>query len=317
MASTKDIRRRIKGVKSTGKITRAMEMISAVKMRRAVQNALAMRPYAESALHVLGRVRKAEQLRDHPLLRSGTVKSVLIVAVTSNRGLCGSFNSQVIRQIKALIENLEHRYPELDRIHFLSIGKKGDSMLRRFNREIVASFPELSAVPTVEGVRPVARFIVDGYRDGTYDKVMLVYTDYISAMAQKTRARRLFPISYGALQDEVLEISAHAGSDHSEDVSTAFHGRSDIPSGADYLVEPTPEIVFDALALRLLEMQVYHALLESNASQEAARMVAMRNASDAAKEMTDSLTLSYNQIRQAKVTQEIAELSAGMAAVGG
>ena len=301
MPSTKDIRRRIKGVKSTGKITRAMEMISAVKMRRAVQNALGLRPYAESAWQVLGKVSEAGQLHSHPLLAARPVRQVLMVAVTSHRGLCGSFNAQVMRQVKGELEKLQN----IERVDFVSLGKKGDVGLRRFSRTIVASFPEVVIEPTAEKVRPVAKMVLDAYSRAEYDQVMLVYTDYVSALVQKVRTRTLLPLSS-------LEMKASLN-----DMGESKHARPTESLRAEFVIEPEPQTVLEALVPRLLEMEIHHALLESNASQEAARMVAMRNASDAAKEMTDTLTLSYNQLRQAKVTQEIAELSAGMAAVGG
>jgi F-type H+-transporting ATPase subunit gamma len=316
MPSTKEIRRRIKGVKGTGKITRAMEMISAVKMRRAVAGVSAIRPYAESAFRVLRQASLAARAEEHPVFRERPTRSVLIAVITSNRGLCGSFNAQVMRQAKAVLEKLRDHEPAVGRIDFLSIGKKGDQMLRRFEKDIVASFPDIVAAPSVEAVRPAARFILDAYGNGTYDKIMLVYTDYVSALVQKTRARRLFPISYGAMEDEIVEMEVLG-----EPVSVRearLDGEHHVVSGPalEYTIEPNPETVLKELVPRLLEMQLYHAVLESNASQEAARMTAMRNASDAAQEMADDLTLAYNQLRQAKVTQEIAELSAGMAAVG-
>jgi F-type H+-transporting ATPase subunit gamma len=294
MASTKEIRRRIKGVKSTGKITRAMEMISAVKMRRAVQGTLALRPYAQSAWHVLGQVAKAVETKEHPWLAERPLKRALVMVITSNRGLCGSFNAQVLRRVKVELENFEQGAE----VEFLSLGKKGDQGLRRFGRDISASFPDLVAAPSMEGARAVARMILDGYAASRYDRVVLVYTHYLSALSQKTEAKQLLPLS--------LEANAEAQVKHAD-----VHGPQ-----AQYAIEPHPEKVLEALIPRLLEIQIYHALLESNASQEAARMMAMRNASDASKEMAESLTLTYNQLRQAKVTQEIAELSAGMAALG-
>lgn len=291
MSSTKEIRRRIKGVKGTGKITRAMEMISAVKMRRAVQAALALRPYADSAWAVLRQVSTALDAKDHPLFTSRETKRALVVVVTSNRGLCGSFNTQVMRQVKSELSLLGESVD----VEFLSLGKKGDIGLRRFGKNIAASFPTLVTTPSAEAVRPVARLILDDYMAEKYDRVMLVYTHYVSAMTQRTEVKQLLPL----VSPEETEANEHT-----------------LPK-AQYAIEPEPEKVLETLIPRLLEVQLYHALLESNASQESARMMAMRNASDAAKEMADSLTLSYNQLRQAKVTQEIAELSAGMAAVGG
>lgn len=317
MASTKELKQRIKGIKSTSKITRAMEMISAVKMRKAVARVLAIRPYAEHSLQVLSKVSQAMNSEEHPLFQERPIKNVLFVVVTSNRGLCGSFNAQIVRQVKSELVELGERHPETEKIDFVSIGKKGDQMLRRFDGSINASFPDVLVSAKVEDVRSVAMLIRDEYESGRYDKVMLIYTDYISAMTQKTRVRRLLPLSQGALEDEIEEMN-HSDRMMYENNPIAAEKSSDtFGPVVQYKIEPSPEMVLRTLIPRLIEMQLYHAILESNASQEAARMMAMRNATDAAKDMVADFTLTYNQLRQAKVTQEIAELSAGMAAVSG
>lgn len=290
-----------------------MEMISAVKMRKAVAQVLAIRPYAESALGVLAKVSQAMKTEDIAFFRRRPTRNVLFVVITSNRGLCGSFNAQVMREVKAAISALGSHDPKIEKIDFISVGRKGDQMLRRFSGEIKASFPDVLTSVRIDDVRPVARLVRDEYESGRYDKVMLVYTDYVSPMTQKTRVRRLLPLSQGAVQDEIAEMH------HSDRMMYEQERFSDGDSklSAEYAIEPGPEMVLKTLIPRLIEMQLYHAILESNASQEAARMMAMRNATDAAKEMVSDFTLTYNQLRQAKVTQEIAELSAGMAAVGG
>lgn len=324
MASTKELKQRIKGIKGTGKITRAMEMISAVKMRKAVAKVIAIRPYAEAALGVFAEVSRAvhsdnEERNEDALFQDQPLNSVLFVVITSNRGLCGSFNAQVMREVRREIERLLAGERKPDRIDFLSLGKKGDQLLRRFEGGIKASFPDVLTSVRADATRPVANMIREEFESGRYGKVMLIYTDYVSPMTQKTRSRRLLPLSKGALSDEVSEM------DHSDRMM--YEARSTVndehvsatPSSIsrEYVIEPTPEEVLKTLIPRLIEIQLFHAILESNASQEAARMMAMRNATDAAKDMVADFTLTYNQLRQAKVTQEIAELSAGMAAVSG
>ena len=316
MPSTKEIKQRIKGIKSTGKITRAMEMISAVKMRKAVAKVMAIRPYAEGSLQVLEQVSHAMKDEEHPLMQKRMVARVLFVVVTSNKGLCGSFNTQVMRQVKQEIETLQKKEASLETIDFISLGKKGDMMLRRFEGTIQASFPDVLTAESSENIRPIAHYILENFTNGTYDKVMLLYTDYVSALTQQTKSRRLLPLSVGALSDEVteMEYTQMSGQSQGRDVDKS---ESEANADALYAIEPSPETVFRALVPRLLEMQLRHAILESNASQESARMIAMRNATDAAKDMVSDYTQTYNQLRQAKVTQEIAELSAGMAAVNG
>lgn len=294
MPSGKDIRRRIKGVKSTGKITRAMEMISAVKMRRAVERALAMRPYAQSALSVLHRVAAAVRSEQHPLLTERPVARELYVVITSNRGLCGSFNAQVLKKLR------EARAEDKARAAaYITLGKKGEQAVRRMQGEIIASFPDVFDYPRVTDMRPVTRIILDEFESGRVDRVAMVYTDYVSALVQKTKVRALLPVVEQDARKMLDEIGIE----------------SDATVTGDFLIEPVPALVLESIIPRLIEAELYHAVLESNASQEAARMVAMRSATDAAKEMVSDLTLTYNQLRQGKITQEIAELSAGMAAV--
>ncbi|OGI25941.1 MAG: ATP synthase F1 subunit gamma [Candidatus Moranbacteria bacterium RIFCSPHIGHO2_12_FULL_54_9] len=304
MASARDIRRRIKGVKGTGKITRAMEMISAVKMRKAIGAVLAIRPYALSAIELLEQLSVATRGDEHPLLTERPVKTELYVVITSNRGLCGAFNTQVSKHLRKILAE------DADRAaRFITIGKKGEMAVRRFmaqpkgrGGEIVASFPDVLSTPTAESMRPIARVIIDEFERARADRVVMVYTNYVSMMVQEVKVRGLLPVA--------LKDTKKALNEMSESVSEAKQKLS-----AEYIIEPSPKKVLWRMIPRLIEMELYHAVLESNASQESSRMLAMRNATDAAKDMVSDLTLAYNQLRQQKITQEIAELSAGMAAV--
>lgn len=303
MPSTKELKQRIKGIKGTGKITRAMEMISAVKMRKAVARAVAMRPYAEGALAVLAQASQAMKGNAHTIFEGREVKKALIIVITSHRGLCGSFNANVMRQVKTTLAHMRDRHPLLEKVDFVSLGKKGDTLLRRFDASsLIASFPDAVVSIRNESVRVIARLVQNEYESGHYDTVTMISTDFISPLVQTTNMCQLLPLSQSALAKESEKSQSIVG---------------DTNTGALYILEPSPERVLQALIPHLLETQIHHALLESDAAQEAARMMAMRNATDAAKDMVADFTLSYNQVRQAKVTQEIAELSAGMAAVSG
>lgn len=304
MASARDIRRRIKGVKSTGKITRAMEMISAVKMRKAAQSVLAIRPYAEGAIELLRQLDRAVGQGSHPLLDARPIQRELYVVITSNRGLCGAFNAQVVKRLRQTLAEDKNREAV-----FLTIGKKGENAVRRMavggaekRAEIVASFPDVLAAPTADAMRPVARVIMEEFAAKRVDRVVMVYTDYVSVMLQQVKVRALLPV---ALKDTKKALNDMDRSGETEKKQAE----------SEYVIEPNPKTVLERMIPKLIEMELYHAVLESNASQEAARMLAMRNATDAAKEMADDFTLAYNQLRQQKITQEIAELSAGMAAV--
>lgn len=302
MSSTKEMKRRIKGVKSTGKITRAMEMISAVKMRKAVAQALALRPYAENALGIFEQLTEKLSSETHPLLAMRPVEHELYVVIGSYRGLCGAFNAQIGRHLRVVLAE----DAQVNRTaSFVAIGKKAEAITRRQSGTILASFPEAVLAPSIENIRPIARLIQEEFISGRIDRVVVVYTHFISALRQEVKVRALLPAT---LKESEKSFKPHTKSNAKDTNQVA---------GAEYIIEPDAEKVLNKLIPHLIEIELLDAILESNASQEAARMVAMRNASDAAKEMAGDLTLAYNQLRQAKVTQEIAELSAGMAAVGG
>lgn len=317
MASSLDIKRRIRSINSTRKITRAMEMVSAAKMRRAVASVLGVRPYAHAAWGVLTNLAQAFEASQLGLLEVREVKSVLMIVVTSDRGLCGSFNTQIAKKIKEEIlnpeklkvnrrgtERIDSQVKDQDlKIDFITIGKKGEGIVRKIEREIIAAFGDGAQFGKITDIKPVSRLVMDEYLAKKYDKVVTIYTDYVSAVTQQTKIRQVLPISKIDLEKQIAEM----------DVLAKEYGL-DQPL-VDYKVEPSPAEVLEFVLPRLIEMQLFHAVLESQASEHSARMLAMRNATDAASEMSGDLTLAYNQIRQGKITQEIAEISAGRAAL--
>ncbi len=317
MASGKDIRRRIKSINSTRKITKAMEMVSAAKMRRSVASVLGIRPYARSAWSVLTNLARAFENAQEGLLSVRPVCSVLVVVVASDRGMCGSFNSQIAKKLREEIANpekllvnrigkkkIETKTCATDlKIDFITIGKKGEGMVRKMQREIIAAFADGAQFATIADIKPVSKIVIDEYLAKKYDKVVVTYTDYVSAVTQQAKIRQVLPISKIDIEKQIAEM----------DVLAKEYGL-DEPK-VEYKVEPSPEAVLEFIIPRLIEMQLFHAILESKASEESARMMAMRNATDAATEMSADLTLMYNQIRQGKITQEIAEISAGSAAL--
>ncbi len=317
MASGKEIKRRIKSIHNTGKITRAMEMVSAAKMRKAVNSVLAIRPYAHSAWSILTNLSRSFENYTEGLLEVREVKKVLAVVITSNKGLCGSFNSQMVKKIKEELQNpaklkinrigkkkiISQEKDQDLKIDFISIGKKGGNIVRRLSKNIIASFDELTYLPKVDDVRPVGKIVIDDYLAKKYDKVVIFYTNYVSAIKQETRIRQILPISKIDLEKQIAEM----------DVLAKEYGLNE--PAIEYKIEPSPEVILNEIFPRIIEMQIYHAILESNASKESARILAMNSATEAAKEMADDLTFAYNQIRQMKITQEIAEISAGRAAL--
>lgn len=317
--NTKEIRRRIKSIGNTKKITKAMEMVSASKMRRAVASVLAIRPYAHSAWNVLTNLAREFESRNSGLLEVREVKSVLILIITSNKGLCGSFNSQIIKKVKQELKNpallkinrvgnrkIKSQISDEDlKVDFITIGKKSEGIIRFLRKKILASFPDLTYLPNMESVRAVTKIVMEEYLNKNYDKIVIAYTDYISTINQQPKIRQILPISKIDIEKQMAEM----------DDTAKEYGLEE--TKLEYKIEPNPKEMLDFIFPRLIEMQIYHAILESNASKESARMMAMRNATEAAGEMVEDLTLAYNQLRQTKITQEIAEISAGSAVLKG
>jgi len=307
-----------------------MEMVSAAKMRRAVASVLAIRPYAHAAWSVLTNLSQAfeENSASSGFLEIRNVEKVLMLVVTSNRGLCGSFNTQIAKKIKEeianpeklkinrvglrKIESLGNKSPIGDlvpkdaddlQIDFITIGKKGEGMVRKLEKNIIAAFEDAGSFAVANDIKPLAKIVMESYLAKKYDKVVVVYTDFVSAVTQQTRVRQILPISKIDLEKQIAEM----------DVLAKEYGL--VGPKVQYKIEPSPQEVLEFIFPRLIEMQLFHAVLESAASEHSARMLAMKNATDAAGEMSEDLTLAYNQIRQGKITQEIAEISAGRAAL--
>lgn len=306
--STRIIRRRIKSVTNARKITKAMELVAASKMRRSISSVLATRPYAEAAWRAVRELAKVTDPSLHPLLaEKSDAKRLLLIVFTSDRGLCGGFNSHVLRSTVEFLKNKEGAAVDI-----VAVGRKGQGALARMRKRIVAAFSDLSNNPRMADVRTIADLAITDFTKGTYDAVHVALTDYRSALVQKPIVRQLLPIvRIGELGEvrHAAEAAPPKSGGETLDVS---------PTGVgpyEYVFEPSPEKVLDMMLPRLVESQIYQALLESSASEHAARMMAMRSASDAASDMIDGLTLAYNQARQAGITREVAEISSGKAAL--
>ena len=280
MASTITIRRQIRSITSTKKVTKAMELVAASKMRKSVVAALASRPYVMAAESALQKLVVQGGLGDtHPLLVQRAVKKIAVIAIGSNRGLCGGFNTVLATQT---FRFLQERYPGIA-VEYLTLGRRLRDTLARQGGVIAADFIKQDVTRSAADILPVVRAVLDGYTDGKYDAVVLCHTEYVSAMKQVPVVKLLVPC--------VPEMSAG-----SEVKGTA----------SNFLFEPSPEQVLTQLVPRLLEAQIFQAVLESEASEHSARMVAMRSATDAAKDLLMDLNLSFNRIRQSAITQEIA-----------
>ena len=298
MASGKEIKNRIKSIKNTKKITKAMELVAAAKMKRAVAKTLASRSYALYSWEILSYLAKTPADEMHPLLKEKAGNKFLVILITSNRGLSGAYNAQAIRASIAFVR--EHPGAEVD---FIVVGKKGEDALRRTGRNIIASFTELPELVSLREITPIANFAIEQFLSGNYVKAFFIYTDYVSALTQTPKIRQLLPVSPAEVK-KVVEDSV--GSNTSAQMS-------DVP--VSYLFEPNYDILVKNMVEKIARMQVYQMFLESNASEQSSKMMAMKNASEAAGEMIDELTLAFNKARQASITQEISEISAGVASV--
>ncbi|MBT4516755.1 MAG: ATP synthase F1 subunit gamma [Candidatus Komeilibacteria bacterium] len=300
--ASRDIQRRIKSVKNTKKITKAMELVSAAKMRKAVSKVLASRSYSDLVWDtVLHLVKKVDTDKHLFFKEPKEVKKVAVILVSTNRGLCGSFNATLVNKV---IESIKIHHPGVITTDVMTCGTKGRDEVRRRKINLVADFHKEDITANSEDIRPISHMITKDFITGKYDKIFVAYTDFMSSLKQVPHVKQLLPIV-----PEIDERLGHINHDKDkvENIS--------VDSFAEFIFEPGMEKVLDAFLPRLVEVQIYQAVLESEASEHSARMFAMRNATDAAGEMIDELTLAYNQARQASITSEIAEIAAGSAAL--
>ena len=300
MPSTREIRRRITSAKNISQITRAMEMVAAARMKRAQSAVLAGRPYSEKIADVIENL--AERLQGstdetHPLLQTRPIKNIAVIMITADKGLAGALNTNIIRRTTRFILN-DAKVP----VSIIAVGRKGRDFMVRYGRPLIAEFINLGDRPSIKDAYPIARVAVDEYVSGRVDAVYLVYTDYVNTLIQRPTVYRLLPVDISAAGDE----GARPG-DNTE--------RSKRASVIDYIYEPGLQQVLSQLVPRYIEVRIYQALLEHIASEHSARMVAMRSATDNAKEVISELTLAYNKLRQANITKEIIEISSGAAAL--
>jgi F-type H+-transporting ATPase subunit gamma len=297
LASTQDLKRRVRSITNTRKLTKAMELVASARLRRSQQRIESMRPYADRMLELMAGVSQAAGAVRLPLLeRRENVQRVAVIPVTGDRGLAGAFNAQVLRRSIALLREAEGAGQQ---VVFYSAGKKAASTLRFRRLEVGHSWTGFSDKPAYSDAQAIAHAVSEAYVAGEVDRVVLVYNAFVSALVQKVTVRDVLPIP-----QDLLEHAAEAEQD-------ATGGTP------DFIYEPEPEEILARLLPVYVETEIYRALLESAASEQGARMTAMRNASKAAGELIDSLTLAMNRARQAEITQEILEVVAGADALSG
>jgi F-type H+-transporting ATPase subunit gamma len=299
LASTQDLKRRVRSITNTRKVTKAMELVASARLRRSQQRIEAMRPYADRMLELMAGVSKAAGAVRLPLLeRREQIQKVAILPVTADRGLAGGFNAQVIRRSLALMREQQGEGRE---VVWFSTGRKAASTLRFRRMNVAQSWTGFSERPGYNDAQTIAHAVSEAYVNGEVDTVFVVYNAFVSALTQKVTVRELLPIPTDLLEsrdDESNEERPEIGN-------------------PDFIYEPEPAEILARLLPVYVETELYRALLESAASEQGARMTAMRNASKAAGELIDSLTLAMNRARQAEITQEILEVVAGADALAG
>ncbi|HLM35688.1 MAG TPA: ATP synthase F1 subunit gamma [Gaiellaceae bacterium] len=290
MATTQDLKRRVRSITNTRKLTRAMELVASARLRRSQARIEAMRPYADRMMELMsGTARAAGSVRLPLLQRRENVETVALVPITGDRGLAGAFNAQVLRRAFVLMREAEAAGQQ---VRFYSSGKKAQSTIRFRRLELAQAWTGFSDRPSYADAQAIAHALAEAYVEGEVDRVLLVYNAFVSPLVQRVTVTEVLPIPEDVLEtdDEEREQAALAG---------------------DFIYEPEPEQILERLLPVYVETELYRALLESAASEQGARMTAMRNASKAAGELIDNLTLAMNRARQAEITQEILEVVAG------
>lgn len=302
MASTKDIKRKIKSITSTRQITKAMELVATSKMKKAVDGAVNLRSYGYLSLQILSKLSKKHQ-NLHKYFQVRDPQNILIVFFTTDKGLCGGLNTNLFKKITQTAKKLEEQHKGA-KIHYTASGKKGAEFLHRIGKEVQMAFPSYSNNPQFSDIFPISKEALKGFEEEKYDKVVVIYPDFISTLQQKPVAKTLLPFSVEVFEEMLEELGSKF-----TDVAKP------IEKDLDYKLEPSAEYILENIVPQLTEMQLYQAVLETTASEHSARMVAMQNATGAADDLLADLVLTYNQARQASITAEIAEISAGCAVI--
>ncbi len=290
MANTQDLRRRIKSIRNTAQITKAMQMVAASKMRKAQLHALAGRPYAGLMNRVLVSLQQRTDAALHPLLQVREVKRELVIAISTDKGLAGALNTNLLRELANF---------DADKTTYVVLGRKARQFLARSRREIVADF-ELKDAPAFVETKVVAQFVTERFLSGEVDRVSVLFSHFVNTINQKPTVRTLLPIT----NFEVAQADGAAATTDGKDPMTG------------YIFEPNPEAVLDVMLPYYLQYQLFQMILDARASEHSARMVAMKNATDNAKQFIKDLTLEYNKVRQASITTELLEISTAQMALG-
>ena len=295
MEPLQHIKARLRAVKNIGQLTKAMEVVAAAKMRKSQEIALRTRPYALKALELLEKLSRFAQL-ETALTKARQVQTKLVVIIASDRGLAGAFNTQVFRKAESFL-NRDSFY--------VTVGKKAEKFISKKGEPLVRSFHGFGDFVEPEEVEPLAKFIIEGFEKGKWDEVTTVSMHFRTALKQETLSRQILPVDFEKIRETVKAIAPEYGK-YAELIHPTPYTL--YPANIDYLFEPAAKEVLERLIPHLVKMQIYHLLLEANASEHSARRFAMKNASDNADELFRNFTLQYNKARQAGITKEIIEI---------
>ena len=303
--STRKIKKQIQSIGNIRKITKAMELVSTVKMKKATASVVAARPYANLAWQMVLNLAARSGEEFHPLLQPREkINRLGVVLISSNRGLCGVFNQQIVREALRYVAG-EKGKSQPQAVEFITLGRKGAAASVKAGQNVVADFDKADIVTEVAAVRAVSQLVIKDYLAGKYDQVVVAYTDFISFLRQKPQVKQLMPL--------VTEWQLGLGEVEEKKPKTVIAEIA--PWHYEYLFEPSAGAVLDQFLPRLIELQSYQAILESNASEHSARMMAMKNSSEAASDLISDLTLAFNKVRQAGITQELTEITLSKAAL--
>ncbi len=296
MASTRELRLRVRSIKNLAQVTRALETVSASYVRRAVQATLATRPYAEKAWKVLVHLaRQPGHNNLHPLLTErNEIRNVLVVMVSGDRGLAGAYNVNILRQ------TLNHEAKTKVPVSYVAVGRKGRDLLLRRQKNVIAEFSQLPNPPSFADVSAIGRLVVDDFEKGVYDQVYIAYTDFISMVNQKPVIRKLLP----------LEVNYSDSPADDDDFNVTHHHTNSV-----FVYEPDQEELLNEIVPRFTALQIYQSILSAQASEHAARMVAMHNATESANELIGALQMEYNKLRQQLITSEMLDITGGAEAL--
>ena len=294
MANTRELRRRIKSIKNTSQITKAMQMVAATKMRRAQEQAISGRPYSENLFVSLSRLLPKVDRSIHPLLLGNNSKTAAVVLLSTDKGLVGALNTNLLRALSSFIVNKS--------LAFYTVGRKGRNFVVRAGKDLKADFENLDVI-TFRQAKQLARMLMDAFKAEEIGQAFLVYPDFVSTLKQEPKIVKILPIDLDSVLSEAKQ-SAHA------EVK-----KDDAILNTEFKFEPNADTLLDFILVHHIEEQIYQSLLETKASEHSARMIAMQNATDNAKELVEDLKLTYNQTRQASITTELLEITTAQIAM--